>query len=240
MEWGRFRPDRYRRRHYRSVRDDDRRILAHTRDFFAAHAPGAGAAGLEVGPGSNLYPSLAMLPFCARLDLVEYSAANVRWLRRRAAWPRWWLDRSWHPFWSVYAEHEAYAARSRGHPLKQFADKAVITRGSVFELGTARWDIGAMFFVACSMSTEPDEFFTAVRCFLRALRPGAPFAAAFMTGSDGYDVAGVRFPAVPVGLPMIDRALAGWATDAKVIPVEYAAPQRPGVGMALALGLRSG
>src|SRR4051812_42117933 len=93
VDWSRFQPNRYRRRHYRSVRDDDRRILAHTRDHFAAHNPVTGAVGLEVGPGANLYPSLAMLPFCSRLDLVEYSPANVRWLRRRAAWPWWRFDR---------------------------------------------------------------------------------------------------------------------------------------------------
>jgi hypothetical protein len=240
VDWGRFEPNSYWRRNYRDLRADDRQILQHTRDHFAAHRPGPGAAGLDVGPGPNLYPSLAMLPFCARLDLLEYAPANVRWLRRRAASPWWRLDRDWQPFWAVCTEHEAYAAHAGDHPLRQFAGKAVIEQGSVFDLAEARWDLGTMFFVACSMSTEREEFFAAVRCFLRALRPGAPFAAAFMTGSDGFEIGGVRFPAVAVDLPMIERALAGLTADAKVVPIRDTEPLRSGVGMALALGLRGG
>jgi hypothetical protein len=55
-----------------------------------------------------------------------------------------------------------------------------------------------MFFVAESITKKPDEFRTAVARFLGALKPGAPFAAAFMAGSDGYEVARTVFPAVPI------------------------------------------
>ena len=51
-----------------------------------------------------------------------------------------------------------------------------------------------MFFVAESITEDPAEFHAALARFVGALKPGAPFAAAFMAGSDGYPVAGTRFP----------------------------------------------
>lgn len=56
-----------------------------------------------------------------------------------------------------------------------------------------------MFFVAESISACPEEFKAAVLRFIGALRAGAPFAAAFMERSAGYDVGDIRFPAVSVG-----------------------------------------
>jgi hypothetical protein len=55
-----------------------------------------------------------------------------------------------------------------------------------------------MFFVAESITKKPEEFRAAIGHFVRALTPGAPFAAAFMAGSDGYEVAETVFPAVPI------------------------------------------
>jgi len=52
--------------------------------------------------------------------------------------------------------------------------------------------------VAESITEDPAEFRAAVARFVGALKPGAPFAAAFMAGSDGYPVAGTRFPALPI------------------------------------------
>ncbi|CAM5649016.1 hypothetical protein SANTM175S_10556 [Streptomyces antimycoticus] len=54
--------------------------------------------------------------------------------------------------------------------------------GSLFDLcsGAERWDLGTMFFVAESITTSLDEFRRGVGCFMSALNPGAPFAAAFM------------------------------------------------------------
>jgi hypothetical protein len=68
----------------------------------------------------------------------------------------------------------------------------------VFELPASQWDLGTMFFVAESITEAPEEFRAAVAGFIGALRPGAPFAAAFMAGSDGYPVAGTYFPALPI------------------------------------------
>jgi hypothetical protein len=42
------------------------------------------------------------------------------------------------------------------------------------------------------------EFRAALARFTGALKPGSPFATAFMSGSHGYPVAGTHFPALPI------------------------------------------
>jgi hypothetical protein len=79
---------------------------------------------------------------------------------------------------------------------------------SVFDLPRRAWDLGSMFFVADGMTSEETEFEWAVRSFLDALTPGAPFMMAFMEGSAGYDVSGVRFPGVRVTPGSLNELLA--------------------------------
>jgi hypothetical protein len=45
-----------------------------------------------------------------------------------------------------------------------------------------------MFFVTDSVTTDGEEFESAVRAFLDALLPGSPFLMAFMQGSRGHEV----------------------------------------------------
>lgn len=234
FNWDAFHPGAYRKDHYLTVRDDDRQIIIAVRDFFAENPPVPGARALDVGPGANLYPSLAMLPFCASLDLVEYSEPNVRWLRRQQTFVRS-FGRSWGPFWRLYGENAVYRGHTARHqPLREFRRKATVTKGSIFDLDPATWDIGTMFFVACSMSADAKEFYRAVHRFLRALKPDAPFAAAFMTGSTGYEIKGTKFPAVSVDEAMIRKAVGSLVKDATFVPIET--QLRPGVGMMLVLG----
>jgi hypothetical protein len=240
IDWEAFEPSAYHAHNYRTMRADDLEIVSQTRDFFAANQPTAatagGVRGVDVGSGANLYPTLAMLPFCDGLDLVEHSGANVNWLVSRQAWWRR-FDRSWEGFWRLYRESPAYAQRIGGRrPLAEFRRKAAVARGSIFDLPQGKWSIGTMFFVACSMSADRVEFDRAVRCFTGSLIPGAPFAAAFMTGSDGYEINGVSFPAVSIDAEIVQQTLQPLAADVKVIPIESLDPLRPNVGMVLAVG----
>jgi hypothetical protein len=237
FDWDAFDPRAYRAHNYRTLRDDDREIVTRLREFFGGTRLPAQARGLDIGPGANLYPSLAMLPLCSGVDLIEYSTANVEWLRGQQRPFRGFFDHAWDPFWQLYGEHDTYRehVRRRG-PLAEFRRKATVSQGSIFSLKRPRWDIGTMFFVACSISADKQEFFRAVGCFLRALKPRAPFAAAFMTGSPGYEINGTQFPAVPVDEDMVRRSLRELAPNANVVPID--SDLRPGVGMVLATGYR--
>jgi hypothetical protein len=219
---------------YQSLRDDDQAIIDAVRDFFA----GAGvvhASGVDVGSGSNLYPALAQLPFCDQLELWEFSATNVEWLHRQVSD----FDPSWDRFWTEFAINPAYAEIAE--PRARLAKIARVRQASVFDLPRLTWDIGTMFFVACSISTDIREFRRAVKIFVQSLRSHAPFAIAFMVDSQGYYVGETWFPAVPVGLDEINSSLSGIAYDVNIQSIDTGSPLREGYGgMALATGRAAG
>jgi hypothetical protein len=231
FEWDSFDSDAYCAHNYRAVRDDDRQIVATVRDFFAAAGVPAGARGVDVGSGANLYPALGMLPFCAHLDLWEYSASNVAWLQRQVAG----FDDNWLDFWRIYREHPAY--QGLADPRQALTARTEVHRASVFDLPARRWDLGTMFFVACSLSTDLAEFRRAVHAFVRALRPGAPFATAFMVESQGYQVGERWFPAVAIDADEVRHCLDEVATGNEVTRIDVGDPLRDGYsGMIVATG----
>ncbi|GAB2923387.1 SCO2525 family SAM-dependent methyltransferase [Micromonospora polyrhachis] len=231
FDWDHFDSDAYFDHNYRAVRDDDREIMKIVRDFFANADIDSRGRAVDVGAGTNLYPSLAMLPFCSHLDLWEYSASNVAWLRRQVAG----FGENWDAFWDIYREQPAYAALS--DPRVALAERTEVHQASVFDLPDRRWDLGTMFFVACSLSTDLTEFRRAVHAFVGALKPGAPFATAFMAKSQGYFVGDDWFPAVAIDATEVESCLATVATGVTVTSIEVGAPLRDGYsGMIVATG----
>jgi len=201
--WNRFSPEDYWQQNYHKLQAEDREIIRLVSQFFIAAFAGRPLAqlGIDVGSGTNIYPALLMLPWTDQILLTDYSEGNVEWLRRQLAddsggW-------TWRPFWHELQGKEGYD--QIGEPRKQLREAcqsekghAGIERHSVFELPAARWDLGTMFFVAESITEDPDEFRAALAGFTGALKPGAPFATAFMAGSRGYPVGGTHFPALPI------------------------------------------
>jgi hypothetical protein len=228
VDWNRFDPDWYGDHNYRRLRDDDCQIIELVRDFFAGCAP-AGGHGIDVGAGPNLYPAMAMLPFCDRIELRDVSERNVAWLRQALTG----YDASWDPFWAVYRDHPAY--RTVTDPRTRLAQLCQVRRASLFDLPPCAWDLGTMFFVACSISTDRVEFQTSLDCFTAALRPGAPFAVAVMERSVGYDVHGAHYPAVWLEDADLRRALAATAHGVTVHRVVGEVPLRDGYGGAMLL-----
>jgi len=230
--WDEFDPNWYVDHNYRQLRDDDRRILQQVRNFFATEASRPVGRGIDVGAGPNLYPSLAMLPFCREITLLERSRANFRWLNREVAG----YSHSWDAFWNVLAGRRPYAELD--DPRKRLWQAASVQRGDLFELKPRKpWDLGTMFFVAESITAKRGEFQRALERFIRALRPGAPFAAAFMQNSHGYTVGSHRFPAVMVSLNDVEQCLDRLGCDSRVEPIRSATPLRDGYdGMILATG----
>ena len=201
--WNTFSSHDYWRRNYSELQAEDREIIHRVSKFFIeafATRPLA-QRGIDVGSGTNLYPALLMLPWTEQILLTDHSETNITWLRDQLAdlAPGW----SWRPFWQemqgskgyswVHAPCELLRKACAGEP-----GFAGIEHRSVFDLPKGRWELGTMFFVAESITRDLDEFHAAVAHFVDALMPGAPFAAAFMAGSNGYEVGNTRFPAVPV------------------------------------------
>ncbi|WP_344082456.1 SCO2525 family SAM-dependent methyltransferase [Luedemannella helvata] len=243
--WDEFNTYSYLDDNYYALRDDDRQIISLVRDFFAAAAdcaprgPDGMRTGIDIGTGPNLYPAMTMLPFCDSVVLGEWSLANLEWLHKETEG----YGRNWDPFWAELARSERY--REVADPRRRLRQVAQVERASVFDLPVAQYDMGTMFFVAESCTGDPVEFHSAVGRFARSLRPGAPFAAAFMTGSAGYEVGDQHFPAVKVNANAIRRSLRrfvsrGWlpyAAKLRVCPITTNMPLRDGYdGMVLAVG----
>jgi hypothetical protein len=228
--WDAFDSRLYLEHNYRTLRDDDQQIIDTVRDFFA-DAGVVNGRGFDVGTGSNLYPAMSMLPFCDQIVLHEYGADNLAWLRQEL--PSY--NAAWDRFWSEFAANSVYAQVS--DPRTALAQHAKVRRASIFNLHPRAWDMGTMFFVACSISTDIHEFNRAVGRFAGALRPGAPFAAAFMIDSEGYYVGNNWFPAVKVSVDAISESLAGQARDVQLHDIQTKEPLRDGYGgMCLATG----
>jgi hypothetical protein len=201
--WNMFSSHDYWRRNYSELQAEDREIIRRVSGFFVsarADCPPVQRA-IDVGAGTNLYPALLMLPWTEQILLADFSKSNVLWLHdqvadNRSPWP-------WDIFWQEMLHGKGYTDVDR--PRERLRNACVSKQGhagieqlSVFDLPKARWNLGTMFFVAESITEDPAEFGTAVASFVGSLTPGAPFAAAFMAGSNGYPVDGTHFPALPI------------------------------------------
>lgn len=210
--WTAFDPEAYFQHYYGDAHpdDDDLTRLA-ARALCSAPPMGGRLDVLDVGTGPSLIPLLCAVPRARRLTAWEFAPNNVAWLKRELAAPV--LRPQWQHFWQV--ARQAVAARAERaelacpeDPLPWLQAHTQITQGSIFDLPRAQWDAATMFFCAESITSRVDEFETALNAFATAVRPGGLIAAAFLVGSQGYDVAGRRFPAISLGADDIESRLA--------------------------------
>jgi hypothetical protein len=231
--WDEFDSNWYVKHNYHVLRADDRAIIHDLAEYFAGKAPGRNWHGIDVGSGTNLYPALAMLPLTESITLWEHSAANVRWLEHGVR-P---YSQSWDQYWDALCTHETVYQRVR-RPRSLLPVMTKIEQASIYDLPVAAWDIGTMFFVAESITGIRAEFELATMRFLRSLKPGAPFAAAFMRNSAGYAVGDFRFPAVAVTEYDIRRVLHRYTAELRIRRVTSSDLRHGYDGMILALGTR--
>ncbi|MFI9796290.1 SCO2525 family SAM-dependent methyltransferase [Streptomyces sp. NPDC052302] len=225
---------------YRALQAEDAEILHIIRDHFGDHFRKQGAgpvSGIDVGAGVNLYPALAMMPWCDEITLFERSVSNVDYLTSQIDG----YDETWDPFWSALCLKDCYRSLDMD-PRERFRKVVRVEQGDIFDLWRheGRWSVGTMFFVAESMTAVHEEFALGVERFMRALAPGAPFATAFMAHSKGYHAGEHFFPACDVGESEVRASLEAFAGDFKVQRLESAAAVRDGYsGMIVAYGWRA-
>lgn len=230
VNWDNFDSDEYFEHNYLTLREDDREIIERMSDHFAEAMPLRGH-GIDVGSGTNLYPTLAMLPWAYRVTLREQAHTNCAWLENQLHRK---LSDAWNPYWdTLVGRHQEYQPIDLQVALES---RSEVQCGSIFRLPAATYDIGTMFFVAESITGDRREFQRATRSFVGSLKPRAPFAAAFMKGSHGYHVGRSFFPAVAITEADVRECLSSVANDVNVHPIESNKPLREGVGMMLATG----
>lgn len=216
--WNEFNAAEYFKFNYVHLRDDDREIVEIVRDFLARKLRDsplpAGARGIDVGTGANLYPALTMLPFCDSITLYEHSEANVKWLRDQTEndVPSW--DEAWSQFWKLLIEREPYNNVPEPRTLFSDPDRVRVVKGDVLARSAlGLFDIGTMFFVAESITEERAEYLEAMDHFFTMLKPDALFAMAFMEHSQGYQVGVQKYPATDIGERDVWSCLSKHASD---------------------------
>ncbi|WP_405947885.1 SCO2525 family SAM-dependent methyltransferase [Streptomyces prunicolor] len=238
--WDEFNPADYISHNYRTVLPVDAKIIAIVRDHFGDHFrrfPERPVRGVDMGAGPNLYPALAMLPWCEEITLLDRSKRNVAYLRDQLDS----YDTNWDAFWQELSRKGPYAAYPHD-PRVRFKQIVRVKQGDLFDLAgrQRRWTLGTMFFVAESLSTSETDFQRATECFLDHLEPGAPFAAAFMEESEGYEVGGRYFPACKVRRELIHSSLLDRVEGLQTIRVGEQDKVRDGyTSMIVAHGFRS-
>lgn len=239
--WGAFDSIAYVDHNYRDLQAEDAEILHIIRDHFADHfrKPGVGPVrGIDVGAGANLYPALSMLPWCEEITLFERSPANVAYLKSQVGS----YEKNWDQFWTALCGNEDYESFDlKVDPRDRFSEVVKVRQGDIFDLKRIgrRWSVGTMFFVAESMTSSDQEFTLGVERFMRALAPGAPFAAAFMEHSEGYHTGEQFFPACDVGENEVRESLDPFTDEFKVHRLKSDAGLREGYsGIILSYGWR--
>src|SRR4051794_31416874 len=80
--WDQFDSEAYLKQHYGSLAELDRLIIKPLGRFLESACRGrTDLDGLDLGSGTNLYPSMAQVLFTRSITFWEQSASNVDWLR---------------------------------------------------------------------------------------------------------------------------------------------------------------
>jgi hypothetical protein len=199
-------------------------------------APNSFRATADIGAGPNLYPGLLLAPYVApsgSLDLVDRSAANLRYLD----------DAMTNGAPDVWLEFER-DLRRLGHPtsIRKLRDVAAVRQGSIYDLPAGQYDAVMCFFVAESITDDPEEFATAVDVLMRSLKPSGLFVTAHMVGSTGYGMGpDTQYPACDLTMPEIETVYQPYGTFRSVLAThDSQRAARPGYhGMAALVGRRS-
>lgn len=209
VAWERFDTGGYVADNYATVHPLDRDIIAALSPHYAAIPAGSLASSLDVGTGPNLYPLMLVAAASRRLEAVDCSTPNLRYLQRvceKGPGP------GWQHFWALCREHNPALPDDVDDVLR----RVEVRRGDAFALPSRRHDLVSMFFVAESVTGVAAEFEQLCRSFADAAVPGGHLVAAFMAGMPSYELGGECLPSYPVDEGAIRAALRGHADDLRL------------------------
>ncbi|MFE9132938.1 class I SAM-dependent methyltransferase [Streptomyces sp. NPDC007355] len=191
-DWNAWPVADYLAENYRSLHPCDIGVIRHHAAVYRRCAPGSLARTLELGAGPNLYPLMLAGAASRRVDAVEPSAANVRYLRRQLDHGP---DDSWEPFYRLCRSLDPALPASCADALRPVR----VVRGTAEDLTPGVYDLASMHFVAESVTEDLDEFAAVCAALVRAVRPGGLLLAAFMERMPSYRIGeGPVWPAHPV------------------------------------------
>lgn len=200
--WPKFNPAEYVRKNYEKMSIPDVVLATHLIEWNSVH--GRSGQILEIGGAVNLYPIFIMLPFFEKIIVTDIVDENLWYLRSQ--------QREMDTLWRQYIG----LIRTLNDKFYNFdfqtalRERVTVRSLSIFDIEKERYSHISMNFVAESITDDPDEFVRACNCVMAGLKKGGYLTASFMSGSRGYVVNGVDFPAVaidPTGVADTFRAM---------------------------------
>ncbi|OLB81056.1 MAG: methyltransferase [Actinobacteria bacterium 13_2_20CM_2_71_6] len=234
-DWDRWPVADYLAENYRVLHPSDDAVLVHHSAFYRRFAPGELAATLEFGAGPNLYPLMLAAAASQRIDAVERSAANVRYL---AGQLRAGPDPSWAPFYARCRELNPALPPD----LTEALSRVRAIEADARDVPPGGYDAASMNFVAESVTEDAEEFAGFCAAFVRSVRPGGHLVAAFMENMASYRLGdGSRWPAYPVDAGAVRAAFTPYVAELTVrrIDADPTLPDYGYTGMLLLTALRS-
>ena len=212
--WAQFDSEAYFQHYYGEPHPDDECLIRYAVEAMK-HAPPIGAEldVVDVGTGPSLIPFFCALPRARHLTAWEYTEGNIAWLESELQ--RKEMRSQWRHFWNVTREAYLTDYRLPEDPMPLLRAKAVLRRGSIFDLPERTWDAATMFFCAESITERQDEFEAACAAYVRCVKRGGALAAAFLAHSAGYVVKESPFPALSLSAESITSVFARHADGLK-------------------------
>jgi hypothetical protein len=154
--------------------------------------------GFDIGVGGVARGPALIAPFVrdgGRIDWIDLEGTpQLEYTRRTIAAGR-------EGDLAIWAQHQGDMGRFNPNwadAVRRACLLGEAVAGSVFNLPQNTYDIGGMWFVAESITEDPEEHRAALRRFFGSVKIGGVALVASMYGSTGWDSAGVPLPAVPI------------------------------------------
>ncbi|MCX5388923.1 class I SAM-dependent methyltransferase [Streptomyces sp. NBC_00094] len=219
---------------YRRLHPCDVGVIRHHAAVYRGIAPGSLSRTLELGAGPNLYPLMLAGAASRRVDALEPSAANVRYLRQQLDDGP---DSSWQPFYTLCRSLDPALPESCAEALRRVR----VVHGAAKDLADGTYALASMNFVAESVTEDFDEFTAVCSAFVRAVRPGGRLVASFMERMPSYRIGtGPVWPACPVDGAALRAVFAPRTTGLRIegLAKDRTLPEYGDTGVLLLTALR--
>ncbi|MEX0168335.1 class I SAM-dependent methyltransferase [Streptomyces sp. LMG1-1-1.1] len=235
-DWNAWPVADYLAENYRMLHPCDIGVIHHHSAVYRRYAPAGLARTLELGAGPNLYPLMLAAAASRRVDALEPSAANVRYLRHQLVHG---ADASWRPFYDLCRALDPALPESSAEALSRVR----VVPGTAADLTPGRYDLASMNFVAESVTEDFDEFTALCAAFVRAVRPGGRLLASFMERMPSYRIGtGPVWPACPVDEPALRGVFAPRTNGLRIVRLakDRTLPEYGDTGVLLLTAVRPG
>jgi len=200
--WDNFEAETYFKNNYSIVREHNEKIVTTVAQYLSKHAQ-SDSTCFDVGTGTNLYPLILTCPWAQIIDIYEPAESNRNWLDQELnsngeRWSSFWKI----AFSQISNEQHPHIDQLAWSNLKDIVQKHT---GGFNLLPSKQYDIGTMFFVSESATSDNVEFKEFNTKFLNAIKPNGIAVSAFMLGSEGYSVGDTQYPAVSLDDSSFDQ-----------------------------------